>query len=158
MAIFNEKYVSKYAFINDDDDIDNDTPSKPIKYFNRTEIYRIINIIKKEVSKFPKLAKCCEYVELEEKDDYDDDARRVSPMDRYFAGGPGKYLKVIEGDVWPGYPDFNSNGSNDYENDRHDLIKSVNKSFKEKNIPAIFTYGSTSSDESISLGIKSIKT
>lgn len=179
MAIYtlkyiNEAYKSKYAsYFNDnrdDDDEDEDedddkpsnkkedsTPIKPLTHLSSQNLYRLTDIAKSTLRQFPKLRKCCDFVDLSDKCEIDDDGRRVSALDLYRQKSGTSFIKTIEGDVWSGYPNFKDGGSDDYENDKKEFIKAVNDKIKSMGMNAKFT-SSSDNDEAVSFGFRSYST
>ena len=182
-----EAYVSKYAkyFDNEDDDDDWDDeedekkdtkkgtdnkssddkstvkeiPSSPT-FLNTNEIMRIRNISLIILSKYKKLKKCCDFVALRDKDHINDDGERESELGKYYnRDDPTKaFLKIIDGDVFSGYPDFRSGGNEEYEKDSKAFCREMNEELEDKNIKAKWCIGPNKDDEAISFGVKSTKT
>lgn len=180
MAIFNiryieEKYISKYASYlnNDDDDKDEDDKEEDTgksddkdkkkdsssipEHLNKFEIESIINIARSILNKFPKLKKCCDYIDLNDKENINDEGKRESAYGRYYSSHANAFLELINGDVYSGYPDFKGRDSDEYENDIENFVKEVNKSIEAKNISAKFSVTKNKEDESIGFGIRSTK-
>lgn len=151
-----EKYVTKYDAFGDDDE-EFDSPNRPVDYLTRSEVHSIIGVIKGCVSKYPKLAKCCEFININDNDKYDADGNYASAYDLYKDGKANSYFRVIEGDVWDGYPDFNGDGADTFANDKREFIKDVNKEFNTKGIKAFFTSKNEGGSGTISFGLKSLK-
>lgn len=160
--ILYEKYVSKYAAFGDDDDDDqydgiDDLPYKEVDHLTRSDVHRMVGIIKSNLSKYDKLKKCCEFIDVNSNDKFDDNGNYKSAYDIYKDDRKSdSYFKVIEGDVWSGYPNFNNNGADEYAKDKRDFIKDVNKEFNSKGIGALFT-SKGGDGASISFGLKSMK-
>lgn len=185
LRFLNEAYKSKYASYFDNDDMDDDdlddeddeeekkTPSKSLttKSSNNTnndkpkpvqlthiksgDLYRIIQLVKSTVGKFPRLKKCFDYVDISDKCEIDDDGRRASALDLYRQKGVGAYIKLVEGDVWAGYPDFKDGGSDTYEEDCKAFVKAMNERIVEMGIMAKFANAHDGNDEAISFGVRS---
>lgn len=136
-----------------------DTPKKvvpkPLRHIQSRDLYRIMDIAKNVVNKFPKLKKCFDYVDISDKCEIDDEGRRASALDLYHQKSATAYIKLIEGDVWSGYPDFKDSGSDTFENDAKAYAKAVNEKIVEFGIMAKFMNGHDNNDEAISFGVKS---
>lgn len=179
-----EAYKSKYAKYleeDDDDDYEDDdededkssTKDKDKKkesetkkeappvptYLSTNELFKIRNIAVIVLSKYPKLKKCCDYVDLKDKDQINDDGERESELGRYYhSGDPKSFIKLMDGDVFSGYPDFRSGGNEAYEKDAKAFTKEMNETFEDKGIKAKWCTGPNRDDEAISFGVRSTKT
>lgn len=177
-----EAYKSKYAKYleeDDDDDYEDDDEDKssdkdkdkkkesetkkeapPVPtYLSTNELFKIRNIAVIVLSKYPKLKKCCDYVDLKDKDQINDDGERESELGRYYhSGDPKSFIKLMDGDVFSGYPDFRSGGNEAYEKDAKAFTKEMNETFEDKGIKAKWCTGPNRDDEAISFGVRSTKT
>jgi hypothetical protein len=163
MAVFNREYIkeassykssySHYSWQDDEDEMDK--PSKPVKHLSNTEIRRARDIIKSAISKFPKINKCCDYIDLYDTEEFDDDGNRSSALEKYKNKKATSYFRLVDGDVFSGYPNFRDDGSEDFSDDVEDLKKEINDRFKQLNFPAEFV--AKSDDEAINFGIVSKK-
>ena len=129
--------------------------SKPLTHISSRDLYRIIEIAKATVNRFPRLKKCFDYVDISDKCEYDDDGRRVSAIDLYHQKGATSYIKLIEGDVWSGYPDFKDGGSDTYEEDSKAFVKTMNERLSSMGMMVKFASAHDSNDEAISFGVRS---
>ena len=120
----------------EDDNIER--PSKIIKHLSNSEIRRCRDIIKSCINKYPRIKKCCDYIDLYDNEEFDDEGERSSALDRYKSRKGSSYLRLVEGDVYSGYPDFKEEGSEVFHDDVSDLKEDVNEKFKSFNIPAEF--------------------
>lgn len=161
---FEESYKYKYSkYLEEDDDDDEkskdeNTPSKEAEHhLSKMEIRRIVTMVMSKLQEFPKLKKCCDYIDLSDKDHYNDDGERVSSFDDYYDDKPGAFIKLIDGDVFSGYPNFRNGGNEDYEKDEKSFVKSMNEFISSRNIKAKFMVGKGKEDEAISFGVKSTK-
>lgn len=176
-----EAYKSKYAeYLNDDeeDDYDDDdeedhkssnksseeskgtdtVPTKPA-YLSTSELMKIRNIAVIVLHKYPKLKKCCDYVDLRDKDQINDDGERESELGKYYnSGDPKSFIELINGDVFSGYPNFRSGGNDIYEKDSKAFIKEMNDTLEDRGIKAKWCVGPNREDEAISFGVRSTKT
>lgn len=179
-----EAYKSKYAkYLEEDDDDDyedddededkssdkdkdkkkesetkKEAPPVPT-YLSTNELFKIRNIAVIVLSKYPKLKKCCDYVDLKDKDQINDDGERESELGRYYhSGDPKSFIKLMDGDVFSGYPDFRSGGNEAYEKDAKAFTKEMNETFEDKGIKAKWCTGPNRDDEAISFGVRSTKT
>ena len=167
MAIFTLKYIkesshkSKYdKYLKDDDDdenIEDEKEEKDATHLSESELRRIVTIIISKMSDYPKLKKCCDYIDLRYKDHINDDGNRESPLEEYNSKKGNSFIQLIDGDVFSGYPDFKDGGNTGYEKDEQNFVKDINKIIKEKNIEAKFSVGSNKDDEAIRFGVKSLK-
>ena len=155
------KYIlseaSKYSYYSwqDDDEDEIDKPAKLIKHLSNTEIRRAKDIIKSTISKYPKIKKCCDYIDLYDTEEFDDDGNRSSALERYKKRNGSAYFKLVDGDVFSGYPNFRGEGSEDFNDDVEDLKKEINEKFKQLNFPAEFVV--KNDDEAINFGVISKK-
>lgn len=153
------KTSSKDKSSNNKDDKKEDTAPKavpkPLTHLQSRDLYRIIDIAKNTVNKFPKLKKCFDYVDISDKCEIDDEGRRASALDLYRQKSVTAYIKLIEGDVWSGYPDFKDGGSDTFEDDAKAYVKAVNEKLVEFGIMAKFVNNHDNNDEAISFGVKS---
>ena len=106
---------------------------------------------------FPKLKRCCDYVDLNDKDHINDDGERESSFGKYYSSSPKAFIELMNGDTYSGYPDFKDHGSESYEKDAHKYVKKVNEILDDRNIKAKFMVGPYREDDAISLGVKSPK-
>jgi len=130
-------------------------PSTP-DHLNREDIRKVLDVIHVFLNDFPKLKKCCDFIDLSDKENINDDGERESAYDAYYNGKPTAFLKLVDGDAYSGYPDYKDN-SEEYEKDCASFIKAVNKKLEEKKIPAKLSTGKDRDDEAISFGVKSTK-
>lgn len=128
---------------------------KPLTHLQSRDLYRITDIAKNAANKFPKLKKCFDYVDISDKCEIDDEGRRASALDLYKQKSVTAYIKLIEGDVWSGYPDFKDGGSDTFEEDAKAYVKAVNEKLVEFGIMAKFMNAHDNNDEAISFGVKS---
>lgn len=135
-----------------------EAPSSPT-FLNTNEIMRIRNIAVIVLSKYKKLKKCCDFVSLRDKDHINDDGERESELGKYYnSDEPAKaFLKIMDGDVFSGYPDFRSGGNDDYEKDSKAFCKEMNDMIEDKGIKAKWCVGPNRDDEAISFGVRSTK-
>lgn len=166
-----EAYKSKYASYLDDDEDDEDedeednkkddkekVPTSP-SYLSTSEIMKIRNIAIITLSKFTKLKKCCDYIDLKDKDQINDDGERESELDKYYhSGNPKAFIKLMDGDVFSGYPNFRNGGSDAYEEDCKEFTKAMNDALDSRGIKAKWCTGPDKEDEAISFGVRSTKT
>lgn len=148
--------ASKYILSESFDDEETERTNKFIKHLNNNEIRRCRDIIKSCINKFPKIKKCCDYIDLYDTEEFDDDGKRSSVLSRYQTKKGSSYLRLVDGDVYSGYPDFKEEGSEEYRDDINDLKEEVDERFKSLNIPAEFVV--KFEDDSINFGIVSNKT
>lgn len=128
-------------------------------YLSTSELMKIRNIAVIVISKYPKLKKCCDYVDLKDKDHINDDGKRESELGKYYHSGDRKsFIKLIDGDVFSGYPDFRSGGNEAYEKDSKAFTKEMNEMLEDKGIKAKWCTGPDKDDEAISFGVRSTKT
>ena len=179
-----EAYKSKYAkYIkedDDDEDFDDDEDDEPSSnssnkddkrksedkevnktptYLSTNEILKIRNIAVIILSKYPKLKRCCDYIDLKDRDQINDDGERESELGKYYhSGNPKSFIKLIDGDVFSGYPDFRSGGNEAYEKDSKAFVKDMNEALEGKGIKAKWCIGPDKEDEAISFGVRSTKT
>ena len=146
------KYILSESF---DDEEETERTNKFIKHLNNSEIRRCRDIIKSCINKFPKIKKCCDYIDLYDTEEFDDDGKRSSALSRYQSKKGSSYLRLVDGDVYSGYPDFKEEGSEEYRDDINDLKEEVDERFKSLNIPAEFVV--KFEDDSINFGIISKK-
>ena len=144
----------KYSWQDDDED-EMDKPAKLIKHLSNTEIRRARDIIKSTISKYPRIKKCCDYIDLYDTEEFDDDGNRSSALERYKKRKGSAYFRLVEGDVFSGYPNFRGEGSEDFADDVEDLKKDINEKFKQLNFPAEFVV--KNDDEAINFGVVSKK-
>ena len=131
------------------------TPS----YLSTEELLKIRNIAVIVLHKYPKLKKCCDYIDLRDKDHINDDGERESELDKYYnSGNPKSFVKLIDGDVFSGYPNFRSGGNEAYEKDARAFTKEMNETLEAKGIKAKWYVGPDREDEAISFGVRSTKT
>lgn len=132
-------------------------PSSPT-YLSTTDISKIRNIAIIVLSKYPKLKKCCDYVDLRDKDHINDDGERESELGKYYHNGdPKSFIKIMDGDVFSGYPDFRNGGNEAYEKDSKAFCKEMNEMFEDRGIKAKWCEGPNRDDEAISFGARSTK-
>lgn len=132
--------------------------SKPSFYNHLTkeEIRRAVSIVMTELKDFPKLKKCCDFVDLSDKEEINDDGEHESSFDKYYHSSPYSFIEIINGDTLSGYPD-SRNDSEAFENDSRKFVKAVNDEFETKNIHAKFLTNPNRDDDVVSFGIKSTK-
>ena len=106
---------------------------------------------------FPKLKRCCDYIDLNDKDHINDDGERESSFGKYYSSSPKAFIELMNGDTYSGYPDFKDHGSENYEKDAHNYVKKVNEILDDRNIKAKFMVGPDREDDAISFGVKSTK-
>lgn len=163
---------------NDDDDEDDDDDKKSsssdskseydknkskekkeqaTEHLTKEEIRRIMTIATSTLMDFPKLKRCCDYVDLNDKDHINDDGERESSFGKYYSSSPKAFIELMNGDTYSGYPDFKDHGSENYEKDAHNYVKKVNEILDDRNIKAKFMVGPDREDDAISFGVKSTK-
>jgi len=174
MAIFNLKYLeesykSKYAsYLNDDEedsednkDADEKSPkSTDHKHLSKEEIRRVMTIVTGTLEDFKKLKKCCDYIDLSDRNNRDyinDDGVRESPYDKYYNNPGNSFIQLIDGDAYNGYPDFKSKGSDEFDSDVKEFVKSVNEKLESRGIKAKFSIGSEREEDGINFGLRSTK-
>lgn len=172
MAIYNLRYIqeaykSKYAgyfdkdYDDDEEEDDDDDekekkssePRNPSKHVSNSNLKRISLIAKATLSEFPKLKRCCDFINIDDKDDYDDDGKKASAYDFYMQKKPTSYIQLLDGDIFSGYP--NKDDSDDYEEDKKAFIKRVNEKLENEKINAKFT-SSGGDEDSVSFGVKAL--
>ena len=142
----------------DDDDEKSDSEEKKTpQHLSKEEIRRIMTIATSTLMDFPKLKKCCDYVDLNDKDHINDDGVRESSFGKYYNRSAKAFIELMNGDIYSGYPDFKDKGSEAYEKDAHAFVKAVNEMLESRHIQAKFSIGSNKEDDSISFGVKSTK-
>lgn len=135
-----------------------DPPPIPT-YLSTSELMKIRNIAVIVLSKYPKLKKCCDYVDLKDKDHINDDGERESELGKYYHSGDRKsFIKLMDGDVFSGYPNFRSGGNEAYEKDSKAFTKEMNEMLEDRGIKAKWCTGPDKDDEAISFGVRSTKT
>ena len=140
------------------DDKNKDVPTIP-SYLSTEELLKIRNIAVIVLHKYPKLKKCCDYIDLKDKDHINDDGERESELDKYYnSGNPKSFVKLIDGDVFSGYPNFRSGGNEAYEKDAKAFTKEMNETLEDRGIKAKWCIGPDKEDEAISFGVRSTKT
>ena len=140
------------------DDKKKDVPTIP-SYLSTEELLKIRNIAVIVLHKYPKLKKCCDYIDLKDKDHINDDGERESELDKYYnSGNPKSFVKLIDGDVFSGYPNFRSGGNEAYEKDAKAFTKEMNETLEDRGIKAKWCSGPDKEDEAISFGVRSTKT
>lgn len=133
-------------------------PTTP-SYLSTEELLKIRNVAVIVLHKYPKLKKCCDYIDLKDKDHINDDGERESELDKYYnSGNPKSFVKLIDGDVFSGYPNFRSGGNEAYEKDARAFTKEMNETLEAKGIKAKWYVGPDREDEAISFGVRSTKT
>ena len=130
---------------------------KTPQHLSKEEIRRIMTIATSTLMDFPKLKKCCDYVDLNDKDHINDDGVRESSFGKYYNSSAKAFIELMNGDIYSGYPDFKDKGSEAYEKDAHAFIKAVNETLESRHIQAKFSIGSDKEDDAISFGVKSTK-
>lgn len=130
---------------------------KTPQHLSKEEIRRIMTIATSTLMDFPKLKKCCDYVDLNDKDHINDDGERESSFGKYYNSSAKAFIELMNGDIYSGYPDFKDKGSEAYEKDAHAFVKAVNETLESRHIQAKFSIGSEKEDDAISFGVKSIK-
>ena len=140
------------------DDKKKEVPTIP-SYLSTEELLKIRNIAVIVLHKYPKLKKCCDYIDLKDKDHINDDGERESELDKYYnSGSPKSFVKLIDGDVFSGYPNFRSGGNEAYEKDAKAFTKEMNETLEDRGIKAKWCTGPDKEDEAISFGVRSTKT
>lgn len=140
------------------DDKKKEVPTIP-SYLSTEELLKIRNIAVIVLHKYPKLKKCCDYIDLKDKDHINDDGERESELDKYYnSGNPKSFVKLIDGDVFSGYPNFRSGGNEAYEKDAKAFTKEMNETLEDRGIKAKWCIGPDKEDEAISFGVRSTKT
>lgn len=130
-----------------------------LTYLSTTDISKIRNIAIIVLSKYSKLKKCCDYVDLRDKDHINDDGNRESELGKYYhSGDPKSFIKIMDGDVFSGYPDFRNGGNEAYEKDSKAFCKEMNEMLEDRGIKAKWCEGPNRDDEAISFGVRSTKT
>ena len=124
---------------------------KTPQHLSKEEIRRIMTIATSTLMDFPKLKKCCDYVDL------NDDGVRESSFGKYYNSSAKAFIELMNGDIYSGYPDFKDKGSEAYEKDAHAFVKAVNEMLESRHIQAKFSIGSDKEDDAISFGVKSTK-
>lgn len=127
------------------------------EHLTKEEIRRIMTIATSTLMDFPKLKRCCDYVDLNDKDHINDDGERESSFGKYYSSSPKAFIELMNGDTYSGYPDFKDHGSENYEKDAHNYVKKVNEILDDRNIKAKFMVGPDREDDAISFGVKSTK-
>lgn len=127
------------------------------EHLTKEEIRRIMTIATSTLMDFPKLKRCCDYVDLNDKDHINDDGERESSFGKYYSSSPKAFIELMNGDTYSGYPDFKDHGSENYEKDAHKYVKKVNEILDDRNIKAKFMVGPDREDDAISFGVKSTK-
>lgn len=130
---------------------------KTPQHLSKEEIRRIMTIATSTLMDFPKLKKCCDYVDLNDKDHINDDGVRESSFGKYYNSSAKAFIELMNGDIYSGYPDFKDKGSEAYEKDAHAFVKAVNEMLESRHIQAKFSIGSDKEDDAISFGVKSTK-
>lgn len=130
---------------------------KTPQHLSKEEIRRIMTIATSTLMDFPKLKKCCDYVDLNDKDHINDDGERESSFGKYYNSSAKAFIELMNGDIYSGYPDFKDKGSEAYEKDAHAFVKAVNETLESRHIQAKFSIGSEKEDDAISFGVKSTK-
>ena len=127
------------------------------EHLTKEEIRRIMTIATSTLMDFPKLKRCCDYVDLNDKDHINDDGELESSFGKYYSSSPKAFIELMNGDTYSGYPDFKDHGSENYEKDAHNYVKKVNEILDDRNIKAKFMVGPDREDDAISFGVKSTK-
>ena len=130
---------------------------KTPQHLSKEEIRRIMTIATSTLMDFPKLKKCCDYVDLNDKDHINHDGVRESSFGKYYNSSAKAFIELMNGDIYSGYPDFKDKGSEAYEKDAHAFVKAVNEMLESRHIQAKFSIGSDKEDDSINFGVKSTK-
>lgn len=130
---------------------------KTPQHLSKEEIRRIMTIATSTLMDFPKLKKCCDYIDLNDKDHINDDGVRESSFGKYYNSSAKAFIELMNGDIYSGYPDFKDKGSEAYEKDAHAFVKAVNETLESRHIQAKFSIGSDKEDDAISFGVKSTK-
>ena len=153
-----KKSVSSDGKSKEKDDKNKEIPTTP-SYLSTEELLKIRNVAVIVLHKYPKLKKCCDYIDLKDKDHINDDGERESELDKYYnSGNPKSFVKLIDGDVFSGYPNFRSGGNEAYEKDARAFTKEMNETLEAKGIKAKWYVGPDREDEAISFGVRSTKT
>ena len=134
-----------------------DKKEQATEHLTKEEIRRIMTIATSTLMDFPKLKRCCDYVDLNDKDHINDDGERESSFGKYYSSSPKAFIELMNGDTYSGYPDFKDHGSENYEKDAHNYVKKVNEILDDRNIKAKFMVGPDREDDAISFGVKSTK-
>lgn len=127
------------------------------EHLTKEEIRRIMTIATSTLMDFPKLKRCCDYADLNDKDHINDEGERESSFGKYYSSSPKAFIELMNGDTYSGYPDFKDHGSENYEKDAHNYVKKVNEILEDRNIKAKFMVGPDREDDAISFGVKSTK-
>lgn len=135
---------------------DNNKKPSEVQHLSKEEIRRIMTIVTSTLMDYPKLKKCCDYVDLNDKDHINDDGERESSFGKYYNGSAKSYIELINGDVYSGYPDFKEKGNEAFEKDSHAFVKDINELLSSRHIPAKFSIGEKE-DDAVSFGVKSTK-
>lgn len=145
MAIYNLEYINEFLF--------KKKPQKEYHHLNMNEIKQCIQIAKESLKEFPKLKKCCSFINLNEKDDED-----KTPLQYYFESSGSSKLVIIDGDLWDGYPNLRADGVWEiYQEDENKFLKSAQEKIDQKSIKAeIFPTGLADWD-GVEFAIKSLK-
>ena len=131
-------------------------PGTP-EHLSKEEIRRIMTIATSTLMEFPKLKKCCDYIDLNDRDHINDDGERESSFGKYYSNSAKAFIKLMDGDTYSGYPDFKEHGSDEYEKDARAFVKKMNEILEDRHVKAKFMVGSDREDDAISFGVKSIK-
>ena len=125
-------------------------------HLTKDEIRRAISIVMNDLNQFPRLKKCCDFVDLNDREEINDDGEHESAFEKYFRSSPYSFIEIINGDSLPGYPN-SRNDSEDLESDSRKFVKMVNDSFEAKKINAKLVTNPHKDDDVVSFGIKSTK-
>ena len=152
-----KKSSSSYSKSESDKNKSKEKKEQATEHLTKEEIRRIMTIATSTLMDFPKLKRCCDYVDLNDKDHINDDGERESSFGKYYSSSPKAFIELMNGDTYSGYPDFKDHGSENYEKDAHNYVKKVNEILEDRNIKAKFMVGPDREDDAISFGVKSTK-
>ena len=152
-----KKSSSSYSKSESDKNKSKEKKEQATEHLTKEEIRRIMTIATSTLMDFPKLKRCCDYVDLNDKDHINDDGERESSFGKYYSSSPKAFIELMNGDTYSGYPDFKDHGSENYEKDAHNYVKKVNEILDDRNIKAKFMVGPDREDDAISFGVKSTK-
>ena len=133
-----------------------DSSKNLYNHLNKDEIRKCVFIIATKLKDFPKLKKCCDFIDLSDREEINDDGEHESSFDKYYRSSPYSFIELINGDTLSGYPD-SRNDSESFENDSRKFVRVVNDEFEAKKINARFLTNPNKDDDVVSFGIKSTK-
>ena len=152
-----KKSSSSYSKSESDKNKSKEKKEQATEHLTKEEIRRIMTIATSTLMDFPKLKRCCDYVDLNDKDHINDDGERESSFGKYYNSSAKAFIELMNGDIYSGYPDFKDKGSEAYKKDAHAFVKAVNEMLESRHIQAKFSIGSDKEDDAISFGVKSTK-